>query len=160
TVDPPSTLAPPPSADEIKIPSHGVALNGLIYVPGGSARHPIVVFLHGYPGHERNLDLAQAVRRAGYAALFFDYRGVFGTGDTFSYSHTLEDVAAVLAWVRAPETAEKYHLDPARIAIFGHSFGGWLALMSVDHEPPSVCVTAMAAANHGWSASRFPTHPE
>jgi uncharacterized protein len=135
-------------------------MNGLIYLPGGAGPHPMVIFLHGYPGNERNLDLAQAVRRAGYAALYFDYRGAFGSGGTFTFGHSLEDAAATLAWVRAPEIAAKYHVDPTRIAVVGHSFGGWLALASVAREPPGVCVAAAAAWNPGWVAGRFATHQD
>jgi len=158
--DPPSRLKPPASMAELKVSTPAGVLNGLVYLPAGAGRHPVVVFLHGYPGNERNLDLAQAVRRAGYAAFFFDYRGDFGTGGTFSRTHGLEDASAALAWVRMPENVEKYRLDPARIALVGHSFGGWLALMSVEHEAPSVCVAAMAAENSGWAAGRYVTHPD
>lgn len=60
---------------EVSIDSGGARLNGLVYLAPGSGRHPVVVFLHGYPGNEKNLDLAQAVRRAGYQAIYADYRG-------------------------------------------------------------------------------------
>jgi pimeloyl-ACP methyl ester carboxylesterase len=117
-----------------------------------------VIFLHGYPGTEKNLDLAQAVRRAGFDALYFDYRGTWGSGGTFSFAHGLEDAQTVLAWVRA--NAAKYHFDTRRIAIAGHSFGGWVALLTAPHEPPNVCVVAMAAWNIGWGGQRFPHHPD
>jgi uncharacterized protein len=45
---------------ELGILSHGARINGLMYLAAGSGPHPIVIFLHGYPGNERNLDLAQA----------------------------------------------------------------------------------------------------
>jgi pimeloyl-ACP methyl ester carboxylesterase len=153
-------LAHPASMDEIGIPSGGVRLNGLIYLAAGAGPHPVAVFLHGYPGNERNLDLAQAVRRAGYDAVYFDYRGSWGTGGTFSFQNSLDDVAAALAWVRAPENVVKYHLDPSRIALVGHSLGGWLALTSGGREPANVCVAALAAWNIGWLGKRFADHPD
>jgi uncharacterized protein len=158
--DPPLALRPQASMEEIGIQSHDVRLNGLMYLPAGPGTHPLVIFLHGYPGNERNLDLAQAVRRAGYNALFLDYRGVFGTGGTFSFEHAREDAAAVLAWARTPESVAKYRIDPARIAVVGHSFAGWLALTTVAQQPAQVCVAAIAAWNPGWVASRFAQHPE
>lgn len=156
--DPSPALRPPASMDEIAIVSHGARMNGLIYLATGPGTHPVVIFLHGYPGNERNLDLAQAVRRAGYHALYIDYRGTWGSGGTFSFAHGLEDVAAVLSWVRAPENVAKYHFDTARIALVGHSFGGWLALSTAGQEPPGVCVAALAAWNVGWEAKRFEAH--
>ena len=150
----------PPSMDEIAIVSHGARLNALAYHPAGPGTHPVVVFLHGFPGNERNLDLAQSVRRAGYEALYVDYRGNWGSGGTFSFAHGLEDVSAILAWVRNPANAAKYHFDTSRIAIVGHSFGGWLMLMSARREPPTTCMAAMAAWNIGWDGARLATHAD
>lgn len=135
-------------------------MNGLMYQAAGPGLHQIVIFLHGTPGNERNLDLAQAVRRAGYDALYLDYRGDFGSGGTYSYSHGLEDTAAVLAWVRMPETVEKYHVDSTRIALVGHSDGGFFAILGVEREPANICVAALAATNAGWVASRFAEHAD
>jgi uncharacterized protein len=156
----PQNLQPPPSMESLQILSQGAQLNALVYLPGGPGPHPIVIFLHGYPGNERNLDLAQRVRRAGYIALYFDYRGDFGSGGTFSFAHSREDTAAALAWAHAPENVAKYGIDPSRIALVGHSLGGWLALFGAQHEPPEVCVAALAAWNIGWAASRIAGHPD
>jgi uncharacterized protein len=158
--DPSAKLQPPASMEELSIQSHGVRMNGLMYRAAGPGPHPIVIFLHGTPGNERNLDLAQAARRAGYHALYFDYRGDFGSGGTYSLSHGLEDTAAVLAWVRAPENIAKYEMDSSRIALVGHSDGGFFALLSVREEPAAVCVAAFAASNNGWTGSRFAEHPD
>jgi uncharacterized protein len=152
--------AVPPSMDEVAIQSHGSRMNGLIYLAAGEGTHPIVVFLHGYPGNERNLDLAQTVRRAGYHALYVDYRGMWGSGGTFSFAHGLEDVSTILSWIRSPEIAAKYHIDIGRIALVGHSFGGWLALMSAGAQRPAVCVAGIAAWNVGWEGARFAEHAD
>ncbi|HEX8246281.1 MAG TPA: CocE/NonD family hydrolase, partial [Longimicrobium sp.] len=107
--DPPRDLRHPPGMEELKIPSHGTGMNGLIYLAQGAGPHPVVVFLHGYPGNERNLDLAQAVRRAGYHALYFDYRGSWGSGGTFGFQNALDDVSAALAWLR--ENRARFGID-------------------------------------------------
>jgi pimeloyl-ACP methyl ester carboxylesterase len=158
--DPSAKLQPPASMEELRIQSHGSRINGLMYRAAGPGPHPLVIFLHGTPGNERNLDLAQAVRRAGYQALYFDYRGDFGSGGSYSLTHGLEDTAAVLAWVRMPENIAKYQVDSTRIALVGHSDGGFFALMSVGNEPAGVCVAALAASNNGWDGSRFAEHPD
>jgi hypothetical protein len=54
--------------DPLHIPTHGVAINGLAYLPSGPGAHPVLLICHGLPGNEKNLDLAQAVRRAGWVA--------------------------------------------------------------------------------------------
>jgi len=150
----------PPSMSEVVLRSHGSRMNGLIYKAAGEGRHPVALFLHGFPGVEKNLDLAQSVRRAGWDAIYFNYRGSWGAGGTFSFGNALEDVATMLAWIRAPENAARHHLDPTRIAIVGHSFGGWLALMTARQESKKACVAVMAAWNVGWQARRLADHPE
>ncbi len=145
---------------EVAIQSHGSRMNGIVYLAAGAGNHPLVIFFHGYPGNERNLDLAQAVRRAGYQALYVDYRGMWGSGGTFSFANGLEDANTIFAWVRSPEIAAKYHFDTRRVAVVGHSFGGWLALMTAAHEPRSVCIAGLAAWNIGLAAQRFAQHPD
>jgi uncharacterized protein len=158
--DPSPTLKPPAAMEEVAITSHGSRINAIVYLAAGGGTHPVVVFLHGYPGNEKNLDLAQAVRRAGYHAVYFDYRGMWGSGGTFSFARGLEDAAAVLAWVRTPSNAAKYRFDLRRIALVGHSYGGWVALMTAGREPRPLCVAALAAWNLGWAGQRFSTHPD
>jgi dipeptidyl aminopeptidase/acylaminoacyl peptidase len=151
---------PPASMDELAIPSHGARLNGFIYRAAGGGAHPTVLFLHGYPGNERNLDLAQAVRRAGYNAIYIDYRGNWGSGGTFAPGNALEDVASALAWARDPSNAAKFGIDPEQLSLVGHSFGGWLTLMTASRDSGLRCAVAMAAWNLGWAADRFASHPD
>jgi pimeloyl-ACP methyl ester carboxylesterase len=157
--DPRPDTAHPPGMGAVAIPSEGVRLNGILYRAAGAGNHPVAIFLHGYPGNEKNLDLAQAVRRAGYHALYLDYRGTWGTGGTFSFAHGLGDAEAALAWVRSPANAAKHRIDTRRLAIVGHSYGGWLALMTAAKQPAPLCVAAMAAWNVGWAGKRFAAHP-
>ena len=74
----------PPSTEELAFQSQGSRLNGFFDLANGKGPHPTVILLHGFPGNERNLDLAQALRRAGMNVLFFHYRGAWGSGGTFS----------------------------------------------------------------------------
>jgi pimeloyl-ACP methyl ester carboxylesterase len=150
TMDPPAVdSAHPPRLAEIAFRSAGERLNGLLYVAAGAGPHPLVLLLHGNPGNERNLDVAQAMRRAGYTVLYFDYRGNWGSGGTFSRSHALDDVAAALNWVRSPAVAGQFGLDTAHVALVGHSMGGWLSLMSAAADPKVACVGALDARNVG-----------
>jgi pimeloyl-ACP methyl ester carboxylesterase len=158
--DPRPVLKPAASMQEVVVVSGWARLNGLVYLAAGGGPHPVVIFLHGYPGNEKNLDLAQAVRRAGYQAVYFDFRGLWGSGGEFSFAHSLEDVQAIVDWVRAPQQVARFHFDPRRIALVGHSFGGWLALLHGAHESPSVCVAALAAWNVGWAGQRFAAHED
>ena len=147
----------PPSTEELAFLSHGARLNGFFYLAAGKEPHPTIILLHGFPGDERNLDLAQALRRAGMNVLFFSYRGAWGSGGTFSFEHTLEDVAAAMAFVRRDSSLAAFRVDPRRISVIGHSMGGWLALMQAAADSSIACTVALDFWNVGDDGRRMPT---
>ena len=77
--DPPPDAKFPARMEVIHVPSGGVQINGVVYVASGERPHPAFVFFHGLPGNEKNLDLAQAVRRAGWTVVTVNYRGSWGS---------------------------------------------------------------------------------
>ena len=84
----------------VRIPSHGAQINGVLYTASGAGPHPALIFLHGFPGNEQNLDLAQAVRRAGFDVLTLHYRGSWGSPGAFSFSHAIEDSDAAVQFLK------------------------------------------------------------
>jgi uncharacterized protein len=99
------------------IPSHGVNLNAVLYTAAGAGPHPTILLLHGLPGNEQNLDLAQSIRRAGWNVLTLHYRGSWGTPGTFSFAHCLEDAAATIDWLRSAEAAPR--IDSRKLVVIG-----------------------------------------
>jgi uncharacterized protein len=132
--DPPADAAHPASMSVLHIPTRGVLINGLLYAPPGAGPHPTLIICHGLPGNEKNLDLAQAVRRAGWNAVTFNYRGSWGSPGSFRFAQNLEDADAVLAYLRDPANAAKLGIDPKRIALAGHSMGGWVVAHTASHD--------------------------
>jgi pimeloyl-ACP methyl ester carboxylesterase len=150
-------LSHPPVIAEMGFQVEGATLNAIIYEAQGAGPHPTVVLLHGFPGNERNLDLAQAIRRAGWNVVFFHYRGAWGSGGLFSFPHVLEDVAAVVAAISDPEFASRHRIDADRIALVGHSMGGFAALIDgwsgpIDGPPGATLIAEMTG-----QADRFDT---
>lgn len=133
----------------IHVPSGGVAINGVVYVAEGEGTHPTLVILHGLPGNEKNLDLAQAVRRAGWNAVTFNYRGSWGSPGAFSFAGNQEDAKAVLAYLRDPANAAKLGVDPGRIAIAGHSMGGWVTAYTAAQDHKLMGAILISAADMG-----------
>lgn len=139
----------PPVMRPVRIPSGEVSLNGALYLAQGRGPHPTVVFLHGFPGDEKNLDLAQAVRRGGFNALVFYYRGAWGSPGTYSYSHVLEDASSALAWLRRPAVAESMRVDSEELILVGHSLGGFVALYTAATSAKVAAVAALAPVDLG-----------
>jgi pimeloyl-ACP methyl ester carboxylesterase len=135
TQDPPPDTSRPASFTEIAVPSHGEQMFGVFYSAAGAGPHPTVLLLHGFPGYEQNLDLAQAIRRAGWSVLAVHYRGSWGVHGSFSLAHAMEDSDAMVAFLRDPAIDRKYAIDPRRIVIVGHSMGGYMAASAAAHNP-------------------------
>lgn len=132
--DPPHDIAHPARMEVVHIPSGGVEINSVVYIAAGKGPHPVVVLCHGLPGNEKNLDLAQAIRRAGWTVITFNYRGSWGSPGSYSFANDLADVDAVLAYARDPANAAKLGLDPKRIVLGGHSLGGWATALTAAHD--------------------------
>lgn len=145
---------PPASMQSFQIPSHGALINGFVYVAAGAGPHPAVVLLRGFPGNERNLDLAQDMRRAGWDVLSFDYRGSWGSQGDFSFSHGVEDTAAAVAYLRSPTMARILRVDPSRIVLIGHSMGGFMAVQAAAADPGILGIGLISAADMGGRISQ------
>ena len=147
--DPPADAAHPAKMTVLHIPTHGVLINGVIYQPAGARPHPTLVICHGLPGNEKNLDLAQAVRRAGWNAVVFNYRGSWGSPGAYRFTQNLEDADAVLAYLRDPATSGRLGIDPKRIAIAGHSMGGWVVAHTAAHDHMLIGAILISAGDMG-----------
>ncbi len=143
----------PPAIAELNFKSGGQRLNGLMYQANGPGPHPTVILLHGYPGNEKNLDLAQALRRGGFNVLFFHYRGAWGSEGEFTFSNVIEDVGSALGFLRVH--AQSYKVDTDHITLIGHSMGGFAALQGAARDKNLHCVAGISAANLGGRAAHF-----
>ena len=146
-IDPAVDPNTPPAINELVIPSGEDRMSGLIYLANGPGPHPTVVLLHGFPGNEKNLDLAQSIRRSGFNVVFFHYRGAWGSEGTFSLLQIDDDALTVLKFLRQPETAQRLRIDTAKLSLLGHSMGGFGALSAGHLDDSVVCVGAMSPAN-------------
>lgn len=145
----------PAAMKAVPIPSGGVVLNAVLYIAAGAAPHPTVLLLHGFPGNEQNLDLAQAMRRAGWNVLTFHYRGSWGTPGNFSFHHVLEDTDAALAWLRST-AGEAAGVDPSHIVVIGHSMGGMATAYEAGHDGGIIGAALISAAGMNLFAGPRP----
>ena len=121
--------------------SDGNRLVGTLYLARGEEPKPTVLLLHGCPGLEKNLDLAVRLRAAGWNALAFHYRGCWGSAGPYDLRTIPRDVTAAVDYLTACPL-----VDAGRIAVVGHSLGGWAALVTAASEPRLRAVGVYGAA--------------
>jgi pimeloyl-ACP methyl ester carboxylesterase len=150
--DPPKDKAHPARLESLQIMSRAQPMNAVFYLASGASPRPTVLLLHGEPGNEQNLDLAQAIRRAGWNVLTLHYRGSWGSGGTFSIKHSIEDSEIAITFLRDPVVIAKYNLLPGRIVVAGHSLGGFLAAKAGSTDSSFMGVAILAGWDLGHDA--------
>jgi dipeptidyl aminopeptidase/acylaminoacyl peptidase len=115
----------------------GKKLVGILNRPAGpdGKRYPAVLFLHGYPGAEKNVDIQRALLSRGVASFALHFRGAWGSEGKYSFMDLPEQGKAALAFMRKQE-----FVDPERLAVFGFSMGGWAALNLAGLVPLKACM--------------------
>jgi pimeloyl-ACP methyl ester carboxylesterase len=152
--DPPHDAQHPARMEVLHIPSGGVNINGVAYLAAGPGAHPTFILLHGLPGNEKNLDLAQAVRRAGWNAITFNYRGSWGSPGSFSFLHNIGDAAAVLTFLHDSSNVKSLGIDTTRLVIGGHSMGGWVTVHTAANQRGLRGAVLISAADMTSAADR------
>jgi len=104
-------------------------------VPEGDGPFPVILYLHSGAWVTGDRFGGPAVRQAsrGYAVASIDYE----LAPDAIWPAQIEDCKAAVRWLRA--NAARFHLDPARIGVFGTSAGGHLAaILGTSSEEPSL----------------------
>jgi dipeptidyl aminopeptidase/acylaminoacyl peptidase len=121
--------------------SDGQRLVGTLYLARGDEPKPTALLLHGCPGLEKNLDLAALLRDRGWNALLFHYRGCWGSAGRYDLRTIPRDVTAAVGYLTSCP-----RVDAGRIAVVGHSMGGWAAIVTAAVEPRLRAVAVYGAA--------------
>ena len=75
-------------------PSDDGVLFGSVYYAEGKG-NPTILICHGFPGLEKNCDLAQTLHQARFNVITFSYRGAWGSRGVFTFAGTAWDVANI-----------------------------------------------------------------
>ncbi|WP_126174246.1 alpha/beta hydrolase family protein [Altericroceibacterium xinjiangense] len=150
--DPPRNAENPAGMEALVLPVGDGAMNAVLYTAAGEGPHPTLLLLHGFPGNEQNLDLAQAARRAGWNVLTLHYRGSWGSPGHFSFGRAAEDARAALAYLRSPGVAARYRIERETVAVAGHSMGGFMAAEAAAADPSVVGLALIDAWDIGGFA--------
>lgn len=144
----------------------GVPLHGALYRPSGAGPHPAIVYVYGGPhvqlvANSWAMTIAmrvQYLRSQGYLVFVLDNRGSARRGLAFegAIKHDMghlevEDQADGVAWLVAQGLA-----DPARVGVYGWSYGGYMACMCLARAPETFKVAVAGAPVTAWDG--YDTH--
>jgi acetyl esterase/lipase len=123
-----SAAAPPSKRTYSYKSAGGCSIQADVYRPEGEGACPAILWIHGGAlilGHRGDLRSEQLSRylEAGFAVVSIDYRLAPET----KLATILEDVRDGHNWLRE-KGPELFRIDPDRIAVVGHSAGGYLTL--------------------------------
>lgn len=139
--DPPAATHP---WEELFFEAHdGTEIPTFLIRPDGpppATGWPVLVWVHGGPEMQAlpnwRPDL-QSIAALGIAVLVPNVRGSTGYGRGYAAlddrdlrMNAVRDLASAHAWL-----CERHDVDAARIAVMGQSYGGWMTLMAVTHQP-------------------------
>jgi fermentation-respiration switch protein FrsA (DUF1100 family) len=105
------------------------------FVPGERGAPAVIVFNGNAGNRSFRAPLAEALARAGFSVLLFDYRGFGGNPGSPSETGLAADARAARAWLEAQDG-----IDPRSIVYFGESLGAAVALASAIDEPPAALI--------------------
>jgi dipeptidyl aminopeptidase/acylaminoacyl peptidase len=126
--------------------------------PGGSAKHPLVVNVHGGPACHADPGLiwtgwTKSLLAKGYFLLYPNYRGSLGQGEAFKRSIIGKfgkgELGDILSGVAAAE--REAPIDAGRVGITGHSNGGYLTMWAVTQTTKFKAAVAGAGLSN-WTS--------
>lgn len=128
--------------------SENAAIRGLFYKASDTGPFPTVILCHGFPGNDTDvLGLGQRLKKEGFNALSFNYRGTWGSEGTFTGGNSLEDVISAIRYVKSSSVAQEFNVDPSNITIIGYCIGGGMALLGSLYDPAARRVVYIAGTD-------------
>ena len=148
----------PPGMIGLSFGVENLMVHGIFYYAQGQKASPTVVLCHGFPGFEKNTDLAQILRRAGFNVLIFSYRGAWGSQGDFTFSNVITDTRKSVRYITSDEFPLKERVNGQPIILIGHSMGGFAAIMAAARLPDVKHIISIAGWNIGLDARESRRH--
>ncbi len=150
----------------IDIPSRdGKQIKSKIYLPAGhnaKQKYPMVVFVHGagyiqnvingWNNYYREFMFNELLTQKGYVVLDIDYRGSAGYGrdwrtDVYDFlgGKDMDDHIDAIDFM-----VKNYAVNPAKVGVYGGSYGGFMAEMLVMRAPDKIAAAAALRPVSDW----------
>lgn len=147
------TAAAHAAEEKIALDSGGTSIAGVLNIPDGSEKPPVVLILHGFTGQKEEFviggtetglftDIARRLAEAGIASLRIDFAGSGESGGAWedtTFSGQIADAVAVFDQLQVLP-----NVDGSRIGILGYSQGGLVGAHLAAARPETDAVVLWA----------------
>ena len=147
----------------------GLGVHSQLFNGGGTVRKPAIIYVHGGPPRQMLLGwhysdyysnayaLNQYLANSGFVVLSVNYRLGIGYGRDFQQAKQAgmqgaseyQDVKRAAEWLRAQP-----FVDPARVGIYGGSYGGFLTAMALARNSDLFAAGVDIHGVHDWTTER------
>jgi pimeloyl-ACP methyl ester carboxylesterase len=145
--------------DRLVFDSHGSTLVGCFYA--ADAPHPhTLVFTQAFFANGDPWGIGKALSQRGVNVFTFEFRGCFESEGKQGLRNSQEDIGSALAFLSSSEMRAKYHVDPARMVLGGHSYGGHMSMLYAVHHPEVGRVISISGGDLGVLARQVRADPD
>jgi pimeloyl-ACP methyl ester carboxylesterase len=134
--------------EEVVFVNKEASLSGTLLLPSRKGKFPVIIFMHGGAAEDRMVYWGAAVKclQKGIAALIYDKRGVGksigGNWQQDGLTALADDAIAAVELLK-----KRNEIDPKKIAVFGHSEGGWTAPLAASRSKDIAWVIVSGASS-------------
>lgn len=144
----------------IEFTSGEATIKGKLYSASTTPPHATVLLLPGFPGNEADvMSLGQGLSETGSTVLMFNYRGTHRSGGAFSFRGTIEDIQSAIEYLHGDAVQSEHNIDPSRLVIGGHSYGGGMALAYAVRHSNIDRIFSIAGTDHGEFLRTYKREP-
>jgi len=136
--------------------SDGAWVRGRFFAAAGKTPKITLLLFPGWPGDPDDvLGLGERLVEQGINVCMFNPRGLHPSEGNHSHGNTLQDIGAALQWLRQADVQRRFEVDPARLVLGGHCYGGGMTMAYAVRDPSVRRVISMAGNDHGEFIREF-----
>jgi pimeloyl-ACP methyl ester carboxylesterase len=134
----------------IEFMSEGACVRGRFFAAVGTTPKTTLLLIPGWPGNPEDvLGLGALLAERGINVCMFNPRGLHQSEGISSFANTLQDIGSALQWLRQADMQKRFGVDPIRLALGGHSYGGGMAMAYAARDSSVRRVISIAGNDPG-----------
>lgn len=147
--------------EAFRIKHEGIELQCYFHRATGKGPFPTIILLQGWAsGGKDSLQIGATLAGSGINSLTIHYRGTYLSEGVFTYDGLYEDLDYIYNLMKTAEFQKKFNIDPSKIIIGGHSFGGAHSITYAANNPQIEYVFSVGAPDHAQVARAYANDPQ